>query len=89
MLPVLSKIDCIFEYIYDERGRPTGQTKDILTINPTHFITTAKFGGRTKKKRNIDIILIYTLNLKINVLKLIANTHLKKKRKNYYANNKQ
>ena len=45
MLPVISNIDCIFQYIYDERGRPTGQTKDILAINPTHFITTAKFDG--------------------------------------------
>lgn len=89
MLPVLSKIDCIFEYVYDERERPTGQTKDVLAINSTHFITTAKYGGKMKKKRNTDITLIYTLNLKINVLKLRANKHLKKKRKKYYANNKQ
>jgi len=27
-LPVLSKIGPIFEYVYDERGRPTGQTID-------------------------------------------------------------
>jgi hypothetical protein len=45
MLPVLSKIDPIFEYIYDEKGRPTGKTKDILKISPTHFIVTAKFDG--------------------------------------------
>ena len=47
MLPVLSKIDPIFEYIYDERGRPTGQTKDVLNIYPMPFFikATAKFDG--------------------------------------------
>ena len=47
ILPVLSKIDPIFEYVYDDNGRPTGQTKDILAINLTPFFTktTAKFDG--------------------------------------------
>jgi hypothetical protein len=47
MLPVLSKIEPIFEYIYDDKGRPTGQTKDILAVYPITFFTktTAKFDG--------------------------------------------
>ncbi len=45
MLPVLSKIGTIFEYIYDEKGRPTGKTIDKLIINPSNFKITAKFDG--------------------------------------------
>jgi hypothetical protein len=45
MLPVLSKIEPIFEYIYDDKKRPTGETIDKLTINPSHFTVTAKFDG--------------------------------------------
>jgi len=45
MLPVLSKIGTIFEYVYDEKGRPTGKTLDKLIINPTNFKVTAKFDG--------------------------------------------
>ncbi len=45
MLPVLSKIGTIFEYIYDEKGRPTGKTLDKLIINPINFKVTAKFDG--------------------------------------------
>ena len=37
MLPVLSKIGTIFEYIYDDKGRPTGKTLDKLIINPINF----------------------------------------------------
>ena len=45
MLPVLSKIGTIFEYVYDEKGRPNGKTLDKLIINPTNFKVTAKFDG--------------------------------------------
>jgi hypothetical protein len=45
MLPVLSKLSPIFEYIRDEKGRPTGETRDQLAINPTNFIVTAKIDG--------------------------------------------
>jgi len=45
MLPVLSKIGTIFEYVYDEKGRPTGKTLDKLIINPINFKVTAKFDG--------------------------------------------
>jgi hypothetical protein len=45
MLPVLSKIGTIFEYIYDGKGRPTGKTIDKLIINPTVYRVTAKFDG--------------------------------------------
>jgi hypothetical protein len=47
MLPVLSKIDAIFEYVRDEKGRPNGQTIDKLSINPSskNIKVTAKFDG--------------------------------------------
>jgi len=45
MLPVLSKIGTIFEYIYDDKGRPTGQTIDRIAINPINYTVTAKFDG--------------------------------------------
>ena len=45
MLPVLSKINPIFEYVVDDKGRPSGATIDKLTISPTHFIVSAKFDG--------------------------------------------
>jgi len=48
MLPVLSKIDPIFEYIYDEKGRPTGKTVDKLVSaleNAVNYIVTAKMDG--------------------------------------------
>lgn len=45
MLPVLSKVGPIFEYVRDENGRPTGETRDQLIINPTNFIVTAKMDG--------------------------------------------
>jgi hypothetical protein len=57
MLPVLSKIDPIFEYIYDNRGRPTGQTKDNLAIMPMIFFekVTAKFDGTCCYIKNNEI----------------------------------
>jgi hypothetical protein len=45
MLPVLGKLSPIFEYIRDERGRPTGETRNQLAINPTNFSVTAKIDG--------------------------------------------
>lgn len=45
MLPVLSKINPIFEYVVDDKGRPSGITIDKLTISPTRFIVSAKFDG--------------------------------------------
>ena len=45
MLQVLSKLSPIFEYIRDEKGRPTGETRDQLAISPTNFIVTAKIDG--------------------------------------------
>jgi hypothetical protein len=50
MLPVLSKIGTIFEYVYDERGRPTGQTIDKLVEelnvdNINNIKVTAKMDG--------------------------------------------
>ena len=45
MLPVLSKTPPIFEYVRDERGRPTGETRDQLACNPTNYIITAKMDG--------------------------------------------
>jgi len=45
MLPVLGKLSPIFEYIRDERGRPTGETRDQLAINPTNYSVTAKIDG--------------------------------------------
>jgi hypothetical protein len=45
MLPVLSKVGPIFEYVRDENGRPTGETRDQLIINPTNFTVTAKMDG--------------------------------------------
>jgi hypothetical protein len=44
MLPVLSKVGPIFEYVRDEVGRPTG-TRDQLVINPTDYTVTAKMDG--------------------------------------------
>lgn len=45
MLPVLSKIGPVFEYVYDDKGRPTGQTIDKLAINPVNYTVTAKMDG--------------------------------------------
>jgi hypothetical protein len=48
VLPVLSKINTIFEYVYDERGRPTGKTIDKLVEdlkNTTNIKVTAKMDG--------------------------------------------
>ena len=45
MLPVLSKMNSIFEYIRDENGKPIGETRDKLAINPIHFTVTAKIDG--------------------------------------------
>ncbi len=46
MLPVLGKVQCIFEYIRKENGCiDGGQTRDQLTANPTNYIVTAKMDG--------------------------------------------
>jgi hypothetical protein len=51
MLPVLSKIDAVFEYIRDEKGRPNGQTIDKLidklnvSSSSKNIKVTAKFDG--------------------------------------------
>ena len=49
-VPVLSKIDSIFEYAHDEKGRPTGKTYDklsssLIECNPITFKVTAKMDG--------------------------------------------
>lgn len=48
VLPVLSKINTIFEYVYDEKGRPTGKTIDQLVEdlkNVKNIKVTAKMDG--------------------------------------------
>lgn len=46
MLPVLGKVQCIFEYIRKENGCiDGGQTHDQLTANPTNYVVTAKMDG--------------------------------------------
>jgi hypothetical protein len=51
VLPVLSKINTICEYVYDERGRPTGKTidqlvEDLKNVNNINQIkVTAKMDG--------------------------------------------
>lgn len=45
MLPVLGKLQPIFEYIRDDRGRPIGTTRDQLAIHPTNYTVTAKMDG--------------------------------------------
>jgi hypothetical protein len=44
-LPVLGKVECIYEYVRDENGRPTGATREQLAIHPQNPIVTAKFDG--------------------------------------------
>jgi len=44
-LPVLGKVEALFEYVRDERGRPTGATRDQLAFTPVDPIVTAKFDG--------------------------------------------
>jgi len=45
MIPVLGKINCIFEYIQDDKGRITGNTSDKCVVNPVDYIVTAKIDG--------------------------------------------
>ena len=46
MIPVLGKVQCIFEYIRKENGCiDGGQTRDVLTANPTNYVVTAKMDG--------------------------------------------
>lgn len=56
MLPVLSKTLPIFEYVRDERGRPTGETRDQLACNPSrNFTVTAKMDGTCCYIKNGEI----------------------------------
>jgi hypothetical protein len=46
MLPVLGKINCIFEYVRKENGcLDGGKTLDKLVTEPTNYIVTAKMDG--------------------------------------------
>ena len=45
VVPVLGKIESIFEYVRDENGKPTGDTRDQIAVHPTNPIVTAKFDG--------------------------------------------
>ena len=45
LIPVLGKVECIYEYVRDESGKPTGKTRDRLAISPKAPRVTAKFDG--------------------------------------------
>jgi hypothetical protein len=45
MLPVLSKVPCLFVYELDASGKPTGATRDALACEPVAPVVTAKMHG--------------------------------------------
>ena len=44
-LPVLGKVECLYEYVRDASGKPTGATRERLAFCPQTPVVTAKFDG--------------------------------------------